>query len=225
MDTQKEREHAPVTLHSVAQGADNPATKITRRCPEQVLSKQSSWADSSLDDTLPLDDHPRRHTKRNKSGNVGILMGSQAESKSILDNSSHSRSGAVLSSPRRQPRNAGISPQQYLDGMMRNRGYSIEYIKTLDTAYRSRPTPLQKASYHLHLVKLVKSCSPSALYEIISTGLSPNPCNTYGESLLHTVCRYNKASHLQVMLEHCGTDLKVCDDLGRLPLHDAWYVA
>ena len=223
MDTHQDEEQVPLTQHSASK-----VTHEVERCRSHglenklppALSKQSSWAESSLDDTLPLEDRPRRHTKRAVSPDDGAM--SPAKSKSTLDNSLHNPSGAVLSSPRRQPRHAGMSPQQYLDGMMRNRGYSVDYIKTLDTAYRSRPTPLQKASYHLHLVKLVKSCPPSALSEIISAGLSPNPCNVHGESLLHTVCRYNKASHLQVMLEHCGTDLKVCDDFGRLPLHDAW---
>ena len=216
------------TEDSDTEGSESSSRAATRRLvrnPDtfRPLSpqKQSSWAEHSLDDTLPLEVHCRPCLNNKGARRVKSADGAP-KTTSLLDNSSHSRSGAVLSSPRRQPRHASMSPQQYLDGMMRNRGYSVECIPALSTAYRNKPTPLQKASYHLYLIKLVKTCPPSALHQMMSVGLSPNPCNSYGESLLHMVCRYNKVAHLQVLLEHCGTDLQVCDDFGRLPLHDAW---
>merc|ERR1712232_134739 len=53
-----------------------------------------------------------------------------------------------------------------------------------------------------------------------SSGISPNPCNKYGESLVHTICRRCKPETLQVLLD-AGTSLQVCDDYGLTPLHYA----
>jgi len=54
---------------------------------------------------------------------------------------------------------------------------------------------------------------------LLSAGLSPNPTNLSGDSLLHMVCRQGDHKLLQTMID-CGTELRVCDDCGRTPLHD-----
>ena len=116
------------------------------------------------------------------------------------------------------------SPQEFLDDLLRSRGYSTERFETLQTAYYNKPTPLQKASYHLHMAHLVRTNNAAKLGEALKCGLSPNPCNEYGESLLHTICRRGKDVLLRVMLEN-GSSLAVSDDFGRTPLHDACWMS
>jgi Ankyrin repeats (3 copies) len=116
-----------------------------------------------------------------------------------------------------------LSPQIYLDALIRSRGYCTERFQSLQTAYSNAPTPLQQASYHVHLINLVRRRDVSAFRHIMGSGISPNPCNQFGESLLHTVCRRGDAQCLQVMLD-AGARLNVCDDRGRTPLHDACWV-
>jgi hypothetical protein len=58
----------------------------------------------------------------------------------------------------------------------------------------------------------------------MDSGLSPNPCNNYGESLVHMVCRRGDHKLLKIMLE-AGCSLQVTDDYGRTPLHDACWRA
>lgn len=113
-----------------------------------------------------------------------------------------------------------VSPQDYLDAMIYARGYSTERHDTLQSAYFNRPTPLQEACYHTHMIDLVCSGNARALHAHLECGLSPNPANAHGETLLHKVCRVGRSRLLQVMLD-CGADVRVADWNGRTPLHEA----
>jgi Ankyrin repeats (3 copies) len=114
-----------------------------------------------------------------------------------------------------------ISPQDFLDTLVTNRGYPITRYATLQTAFYCAPTALQQASYSRYLIDLIKAHDATAFRACLTSGLSANPCNTFGESLLHMVCRRGDAELLQIMLDDAGTDLHVADDYGRTPLHDA----
>jgi len=104
--------------------------------------------------------------------------------------------------------------------MLRNRGYSTKRYNTLQSGYYNRPTPLQQASYDVYLIQLVRQNQVDEFSEVISCGLSPNPCNAHGESIVHMVCRRGNLALLQAMMT-AGCDLQVADDHGRTPLHDA----
>jgi Ankyrin repeats (3 copies) len=117
-----------------------------------------------------------------------------------------------------------ISPQAYLDAMLRSRGYNTTRFKSLQTAYYNKPTQLQNASYDLHLVQLVRKKDIDGFRAIMASGISPNPCNSFGESTLHMVCRKGETEFLKVMLE-AGASVQVADDYGRSPLTDACWCA
>ena len=87
------------------------------------------------------------------------------------------------------------------------------------------PTPLQLASYDVHLLKMiVRDKDEHALREVLSCGISPNACTKHGESLLHKVCKSGNSSLLQVFLD-CGADVQVSDGAGRTLLHNACWGA
>lgn len=112
-----------------------------------------------------------------------------------------------------------MSPHDFLVRELKERGFSTKTFPTLDTAYYIKPTPLQLASYDVYLIGLARAHQPEGLMEMIQCGLSPNPCNRYGESLLHTVSRFGNHVLLQVLLDQ-GCTVQVSDDYGRTPLHD-----
>ena len=112
-----------------------------------------------------------------------------------------------------------MSPQTYLDAMIRSQGYSTRKFHTRQSAYQNKPTLLQQATYHVHLINVVKAYDYGLLDSILATGVSPNPCNTFGESLVHMVSRRGDAKALHIMIEH-GCSVQVADDYGRTPLHD-----
>ena len=74
------------------------------------------------------------------------------------------------------------------------------------------------------MITIVRGHNIVALRETLAVGLSPNPCNKFGESLLHMVCRRGDMALLEVMIE-AGTSLQIADDYGRTPLHDAFWAA
>ena len=117
-----------------------------------------------------------------------------------------------------------MSPQAYLDVLIHSRGYSTRRYRTLQTGYYSKPTAFQQASYNVHLVKLVRANDVKKLRTVMQAGISPNPCNAYGESLVHMVCRRGDHELLKMLLD-CGTSIQVSDDYGRTPLHDACWAA
>jgi hypothetical protein len=120
-----------------------------------------------------------------------------------------------------------VSPQEFLDDMLCSRGYSCERYESLKSAYFNKPTPLQKASYQTNLVRMLQSRDPStteALRQVLSSGISSNPCNAFSESLVHIVCRRGRHDLLQLFFE-AGCSLQCADDYGRTPLHDACWTA
>ena len=117
---------------------------------------------------------------------------------------------------------------------MRSRGYSISSYESLKTAYHNKPTALQQASYDVHLIGLVKNGDVAALRCCLAAGLSQNPSNNWGESLVHMVCRLGDPDLLRVLIQNnnnnnaaggCCNVLQVADDYGRTPLHDACWSA
>lgn len=114
---------------------------------------------------------------------------------------------------------AVMSPQQCLERLLEQRGYTVRYYDTLKTAYYNEPTPYQVASYGTHIVDVVKKGNLTALDALLGVGLSPNACNTHGESLVHLVCRLGHFEMLQDMIDH-GCKVQVSDDQGKTPLHD-----
>ena len=109
-----------------------------------------------------------------------------------------------------------------MDELLQERGYEKERYDCLKTGYYNVPTKLQIASYHVNLVSLAKQNQVEQINDILACGLSPNPCNEFGSSLLQTVCRRGNVALLEVMLRH-GCSLQVADEFGRTPLHDALY--
>jgi ankyrin repeat protein len=120
-----------------------------------------------------------------------------------------------------------LNPQSYLNALMRSRGYNpaVVHYDSLQTAYYNKPTDLQQASYDVHLIDLVKNHQLDELRDCLAMGLSPNPCNAWGESVLHLLCRTGSPPDVLQVFVEAGADLQVVDDYGRTLLHDAcWSV-
>jgi hypothetical protein len=113
------------------------------------------------------------------------------------------------------------SPQEFLDSALEARGYSTKCYTTTNSGYRNAATPLQLASYDAHILKMVviNKDQHHALIDMLTCGISPNACNKFGESLLHTVCKFGQDKLLKIFLD-CGADIQISDGAGRTPMHE-----
>jgi hypothetical protein len=116
------------------------------------------------------------------------------------------------------------SPQASLDKSFEARGYSVKKYCSLEGGYYCRPSPLQQASYGTLVSGAIRASDSTLLRRLLDAGISPNPCNNFGESLVHMVCRRGDHKLLRILLE-AGCSLQVTDDYGRTPLHDACWRA
>jgi hypothetical protein len=80
------------------------------------------------------------------------------------------------------------------------------------------------SSYGLSLTRAIRSSDKLKLQTLLSTGLNPNACNKFGESIIHAVCRRGDHDMLRILLD-AGSSVRVSDDFGRTPLHDACWTA
>jgi hypothetical protein len=117
-----------------------------------------------------------------------------------------------------------LTPQVYMDAMIRFQGYSTVRFESLSSAYYNKPSPLQLASYNVHLIEVIRGLDFETLTAAMEVGLSPNPCNAYAESIAHMVSRRGNAKGLQILMDH-GCNLQIADDYGRTPLHDCCWAA
>ncbi|KAL3936578.1 MAG: hypothetical protein SGBAC_008131 [Bacillariaceae sp.] len=134
------------------------------------------------------------------------------------------RKANPISEGKKQERKPISTPQGFLEAALEERGYPTEKYVTIESGYYCRPTDLQKASYGTRMNEAILKSDDKLLRRLLNAGLSPNPCNDFGESLVHRICRRGDGNLLGVLLEH-GCSLQVADDYGRTPLHDAFWKA
>ena len=126
-----------------------------------------------------------------------------------LPNPTHEKEGA-----------AAESPQDYLNATLRSRGYSTVTATSFDCGYPSQPTALQRSSYGVAVLRAVQKSDADALSKLLQAGLSPNPCNAHGDSILQMVCKRSDVKLFQIFLDN-GVVLETADPFGRTPLHFA----
>lgn len=114
------------------------------------------------------------------------------------------------------------SPHKYLLAALRERGYSTVPIASHEAGYHTDPTSLQLASFGTRLIQAVNGSDTEALSKLLGCGLSPNPCNQFGDTTLSLICKRADYGVFKVLVDH-GCDLQVCDSFGRTALHNlAW---
>ena len=111
-----------------------------------------------------------------------------------------------------------LSPQEYFDQLLEDRGYNVPLIESINSAYFNDPTELQIASYGRKMQVAVRKGDVTALEKLLKCGLSPNACNRFGESILFLACRRGKTEILQALIE-ARAAIQICDDHGRNLLH------
>lgn len=118
------------------------------------------------------------------------------------------------------------SPQDFFTDMLRSRGYPATTFCSLKCGYHNSPTKHQTASYGISLTRAIRSSDAVTARSLLASGLHPNACNKFGESIVHAACRRGDYAMLRELVLGAGSSVQVTDDFGRTPLHDAcWTTA
>ncbi|KAL7488777.1 hypothetical protein ACHAW6_014364 [Cyclotella cf. meneghiniana] len=111
---------------------------------------------------------------------------------------------------------------EYFESMLNSRGYSLTKLSAKEIGYMSKPSPLQLASFGFAVCSSIKVGGAGRLAALLSSGLSPNPTNKFGDSPFFLACKRGLHELVKTFVDH-GADVRVADGFGRTPLHHvAW---
>lgn len=114
------------------------------------------------------------------------------------------------------------SPQQYIMETLRSKGCTHQVTFSLrDQAFFSAPTDEEISAYCNDVLTAVRTRDIKKLRELHATGRPLKCSNQFGESLLHLACRRSFGDVASFLVKEAGVTVRVRDDYGRTPLHDA----
>mmetsp|Transcript_18596 Transcript_18596/g.27582 ORF Transcript_18596/g.27582 Transcript_18596/m.27582 type:complete len:300 (+) Transcript_18596:129-1028(+) len=84
-------------------------------------------------------------------------------------------------------------------------------------------TPSNIEAYGCEVLTAVRTRDTNALREMLRQGRLLQCCNQFGESILHMACRRGSIDVVRFLVHEAGVCVRVKDDYGRTPLHDAFW--
>jgi hypothetical protein len=122
--------------------------------------------------------------------------------------------------------NEKVSPDEFLLQLLKAlHGVSLEVKPALSLdSFFADVTEEQMVAYNIEVIGAARTNNLEELKKLHGAGQAMNCSNRFGESLLNLACRRGFESIVEFLLEQPETDLRICDDGGRTPLHDAcWH--
>jgi hypothetical protein len=108
-----------------------------------------------------------------------------------------------------------LSPQEHLDALINNRGYSVTSRRNTGKFGRASLSDEAFCETHndAHIVNIVKRDNPEPLRALLAQGIKQNPCNSLGDSIANLACRLGSFNILKVLIG-AGCDTKTSDTHG-----------
>lgn len=88
-----------------------------------------------------------------------------------------------------------------------------------------KPTKEELLAYNHEVVQAVRTRNMDKLKQLHSSGQSLRCCNRFGESLIHMACRRGYEDIATFLIEEAGVSIRIQDDFGRTPMHDACWTS
>lgn len=117
-----------------------------------------------------------------------------------------------------------MSPDAYFHIIFESRlGFIPKLRPTLsfEAGFFPEITEENLAAYDMDVVRATRDEDISTLRCFHSDGRPLRCCNRFGESLLHMACRRGFTDMVKFFVEEAGLSVRVTDDCGRTPMHDA----
>jgi hypothetical protein len=110
-------------------------------------------------------------------------------------------------------------PVDSMMGYLEARGLTLDMLSSSDDSYMKISD--QDFTAYPQVAQAARREDLAALQKLYAEG-SPLQCtNNYGESVVHIVCRRASFPLLKFLMEDAKVSIRVRDDMGRTPLHDA----
>jgi hypothetical protein len=118
------------------------------------------------------------------------------------------------------------SPEDYLSNLLSSHGINItaQSYNLLDSFF-SEPTEEEVTAYGSDVLNAVRGRDIEQLRLFKSLGRPLKCSNQFGESLLHLACRRGFVDVVKFLVDEADVPLRVKDDYGRTPLHDAFWTS
>jgi hypothetical protein len=114
------------------------------------------------------------------------------------------------------------SPQEYLMDTLKSKGYVVPIHSSLEMkGFFAAPTEEEISAYGTDVLTAIRDRDIQKLREYHKSGRPLKSSNKFGESLLHLSCRRGFVDVTSFLVKEAGVTVRVIDDYGRTPLHDA----
>lgn len=115
-----------------------------------------------------------------------------------------------------------VSPQDYLVSLLESKGAAVRISSSLATeGFFAEPTEEEMNAYSHDVLTAIRTRDIQKLREFHESGRPLKCSNKFGESLLHLACRRGFVDVVSFLVKEAGVTVRVIDDYGRTPLHDA----
>lgn len=117
-------------------------------------------------------------------------------------------------------------PHNLLISLLREEGYNAETkMSTTLSDFFLEMSKEHIEAYNTEIVKAVRDRNIPLLRSMHENGKILQCSNKFGESLLHMACRRGYTDVVRFLIKEADVTLRVKDDFGRTPLHDACWSA
>lgn len=113
------------------------------------------------------------------------------------------------------------SPQEYIMSTLESMGTPVQIRNSLDETCFAAPTEEEIRSYSHDVIAAVRTQDVDKLRQFHESGRPLKCSNQFGESLLHMACRRGFLDVASFLINQADVTVKVRDDYGRTPMHDA----
>uniref|UniRef100_A0A7S4RJP1 Uncharacterized protein n=1 Tax=Ditylum brightwellii TaxID=49249 RepID=A0A7S4RJP1_9STRA len=114
-----------------------------------------------------------------------------------------------------------MEPQKMIMSSLESQGHDVSGRMPLQLEdFFVKVTEEQMETY-CQAANAVRSRNFAALHKMHEEGLSLQCSNRFGESLIHMACRRSLTDVVSFLIQDASVSIRVRDDYGRTPLHDA----
>jgi len=114
------------------------------------------------------------------------------------------------------------NPQEFLHNTFRSKNMDVELVESLQLKnFFQDPTSEEMEGYRSDVLNAIRQSDLDKLRLFHKQGRPLKCSNQFGESLLHLACRRGLVDVVAFLIHEAGVTVRVRDDYGRTPLHDA----